>query len=642
MQSWLEELRLEAEVKYGPIGRPVFSDPAAGDGVEAETEDVREVRELLLESVPENLESRSPEDQARVLLCKLLSWHRRESLSGWRRHYELKDMDHAELLDAGDAMSGLSPLRIVGQPKKSVEWRYKYPQQDHKMKVSERQTPLDPFRRNDKGDPLGGGTIVGLDTVNCTIDIRRGKARADQHPTALIPPKPIKDYILRECLLTLGRDLALLGFSEEHSAAWDLLLRRRPRLRSGESNDGALRRDGETSLDAAVRVVGQLDRSVLPLQGPPGSGKTHTAAHMILALLATGKTVGVTGRSHRVISNLLDKACEFDKDSVIRGIQNAPDGDQARSAVIVRGGNAEVEDAVQTGAVNLIGGTEWLFTRKPLRKEVDVLFVDEAGQVSLANVLAASLCAHNIVLIGDPQQLPQPLQGSHPPGADASVLEHILAGEELIRPDRGIFLDETYRMHPAVCGFISEQFYQGALQPNEQCLRRALASGPIVGGTGLRFLEVNHTGCRTKSHEEAEAIREAFEALIGREFSDEEGKTHSIGVDDILVVAPYNSQVAALGSILPAGAQIGTVDKFQGQEAQIVFYSMTTSSPEDIPRGMDFLFSRNRLNVAISRAQCLAVIVACPDLLRVKCRSLEQIRLANAVCAAVERGARST
>ena len=359
---------------------------------------------------------------------------------------------------------------------------------------------------------------------------------------------------------------------------------------------------------------------------------------MILSLLAAGKTVGVTGRSHRVISNLLDKACEFDSAGVIRGIQKAPERDQARSPAIAQGGNDEVEDGLKTRAVNLVGGTEWLFTRDALRKKIDVLFVDEAGQMSLANVLAASLCADSIVLIGDPQQLPQPLQGSHPPGADASVLEHILEGEELICPDRGIFLDQTYRMHADVCDFISAQFYRGELHPNEQCANRSLEDGAVVGGTGLRFLAVDHEGCKTRSHEEAEAIKNAFESLIGREYTDEKGIGSRVTIDDILVVAPYNAQVAALGSVLPAGAQIGTVDKFQGQEATVVFYSMTTSSPEDIPRGMDFLFSRNRLNVAISRAECLAVVVACPEILRVKCRRLDQVRLANSVCAAVERG----
>ncbi|MDQ6855496.1 MAG: DEAD/DEAH box helicase, partial [Candidatus Dormibacteraeota bacterium] len=245
-------------------------------------------------------------------------------------------------------------------------------------------------------------------------------------------------------------------------------------------------------------------------------------------------------------------------------------------------------------------------------------------------------CARNLVLLGDPQQLEQPSQGSHPPGARASALGHLLNGTETIRPDRGLFLDVTWRMHPDVCHYISENFYDSRLRSSPTTAGQRILGHDELSGTGLRWMPVEHTGNRSASDQEASAVAELVVRLLGRWWIDQDGIERPVTPADILVVAPYNAHVAALRSSLVDDVAVGTVDRFQGQEAAVVIYSMATSLAEDVPRGMEFLYSRNRINVAVSRARCLAVLVCSPDLLRVSCTIAAQIPLANALCSFIE------
>ena len=298
--------------------------------------------------------------------------------------------------------------------------------------------------------------------------------------------------------------------------------------------------------------------------------------------------------------------------------------------------NAEVEAALGSGTVDVVAGTAWLFARSALEGAVHALVVEEAGQFSLANAVAMAASARNLVLLGDPRQLAQPSKAAHPPGAEASALEHLLGDNATMPPGLGLFLPITRRLHPRVCDFVSEAFYGGRLEAHPSCAARSIGGAPPLGGAGLRFVEVGHAGNRTVSPQEAAAVARLFTELMGRSWSDGNGKTRALAPADVLVVAPYNAQVARLAAALPAGARVGTVDKFQGQEAPVVIYSMAASSAEDAPRGMEFLYSLNRLNVAVSRAQGLAVIVGSPGLLRAHCRTVEQMRLANALCRFVE------
>lgn len=253
--------------------------------------------------------------------------------------------------------------------------------------------------------------------------------------------------------------------------------------------------------------------------------------------------------------------------------------------------------------------------------------------MSLADAVAIGGCAGSIVLLGDQQQLPQVLQGTHPAGADASVLQHVIGDHDRIPPERGLLLGTTWRMHPDICEFVSERFYEGGLHSAEGCEPQRIDAPGALSGAGLRMLEVEHSGRSQYAPEEAQAIAAAcVELLDGGSATLREGGTRALVPSDILVVAPYNLAVREIASAVPAGVRVGTVDKFQGQEAPVVFYAMTSSSSRDTPRGLDFLFQPSRLNVAISRAQCLAVLVCSPALLDAECRTLDQMRMVNHAC----------
>jgi uncharacterized protein len=302
------------------------------------------------------------------------------------------------------------------------------------------------------------------------------------------------------------------------------------------------------------------------------------------------------------------------------------------SARVVCGSRRPSEDPEEGGPFGLVAATAWHWAREDEREAVDVLFVDEAGQVALADAVAVAQAARSVVLLGDPQQLAHVSQGTHPPGVGASVLEHVLGGADTIPPDRGIFLARSWRMHPAVSGFVSRAMYDGRLASMPGCERQRIDS-PGLSGSGLRMLGVAHEENRTRSPEEADVVAAQVARLLdGGTWVDRDGARHRLTLDDILVVAPYNAQVRCLAAKLPDGARVGTVDRFQGQEAPVVLFSMAASTGEDLARGMAFLFSRNRLNVAVSRAQALAVVVCSPQLLAANCTTVQDMALVNMLC----------
>ena len=392
-----------------------------------------------------------------------------------------------------------------------------------------------------------------------------------------------------------------------------------------------------SDLDQVVEAVAGLKESTLFVQGPPGAGKTHTGAHVIVALLTLGKRVGVSSNSHKAINNLLAKVEAVAKEEGFgfRGAKKVNGNeDHCLNGTFIE--DVEANKDVAAGDFQLVAGTAWLFSRPEFDQAFDYLFVDEAGQVAVANLVAMGTSARNLVLLGDQMQLGQPVQGVHPGRSGDSSLEYLLDGTATIPADRGVFLDRTWRMHPDVCRFISEAVYDGRLHPepsnaNQRLVLRTDAD-PALRPTGVRFVPVAHDGCTQRSDEEAARVAALYQSLVGQRYVDRDGEEHAMGAANVLVVAPYNAQVNRLKQVLPADARVGTVDKFQGQQAEAVIVSMTTSSGEDLPRNMEFLFSKNRLNVAISRARCLALVVASPKLLEVRCSTPEQMALANTLC----------
>jgi superfamily I DNA and/or RNA helicase len=316
-----------------------------------------------------------------------------------------------------------------------------------------------------------------------------------------------------------------------------------------------------------------------------------------------------------------------------RGVYKGAGYDSPHGLIACVGDN---EDTV--GDFGLVAGTAWLLAREEHRGEFGLLFIDEAGQFSLANAAAVSLCAPSVVLLGDPQQLPQVTKAAHPGSSGLSVLAHLLAGRRTVPASEGYFLSESWRMHPDVCAFVSERSYDDRLRSRAACgLRRVDAGVGGLTGAGLRVLAVDHEGRSQHSVEEAQAIGAACRALLADgKVTDDEGVTRRLDPAHVMVVAPYNMAVRCIREHVPHGVRVGTVDSFQGQEAPVVFFAMTCSSGEDVPRGLDFLFDRNRLNVAVSRAQCLAVLVHSPRLLDADCRTLEAMELVDGACRFVE------
>jgi AAA domain len=427
---------------------------------------------------------------------------------------------------------------------------------------------------------------VFVDDARGLIQLKRGPSLAEApHPRALIPGTPVPTQVLEDAVFDVAQWVADHGIDAPgpHLAVRDLLLR---------TPSPSLTPD---------------NGSYLAIQGPPGSGKTWEGARLITELVRDGKRVGITAHSHAAIGKLLDETvARARRENVpLRAVQKAEDHQRASAdGVEFTDNNAVVADALITHSVDVAAGTAWLWARADMANLVDVLFVDEASQKSLADVVAISRAAKSIVLLGDPQQLSQPSKGSHPDGVAVSALEYLLDGAETMPRDLGLFLDMTWRMHPKVCAFVSEVAYDGRLQSIP-----GLEQQSVDGRAGLIWVPVEHAGNRTASTEEAVRVRGIIDDLVGEKWTDKHGVTHELTLDDVLVVAPYNAHVARLQQHLPEGARIGTVDKFQGQEAPVTIYSMATSTTDDAPRGIEFLYDLRRLNVAVSRARALSITV---------------------------------
>lgn len=628
LRDWLEARRAELVEQLGqdpPRPQPVASDPAPE--LSAALAEAQALVDRLVDGVPDDENQRTPEQHAQWLLAQLVHWHRREDKSDWWRYFYLLGLTDDELVTEADSLGGLTYHGPVGTEKQSTIYRFNFPPQEHK--ISPGADIRDPHTQKSPG------TAVAVDDEAGTIDLKRRTSSGPPEPGALILyGRQVSNDVQRKSLLRVGEWVATNGINAPgpYRAARDLLLRLAPRV--GQNLPDDLAAQDELARDAARRLVLCLDETYLAIQGPPGSGKTSVGAEMIVDLVEQGKRVGVTSNSHHVIGNLLHEAAiaAARRGRAIR-IGQKPGTDEAPTcAEAVPLDNDAARDALQAGDVDVVGGTAWLWSREDLAGLVDVLFIDEAGQISLANTIAVAPAARNLVLLGDPQQLDQPLKGTHPPGADRSALGHILGEHATMPSELGLFLGTTWRLHPDICAYTSEVFYEGRLtpEPGREHLR-VDGVGPL-DGAGLRFVGVEHEGHTGDADEEAAAIAALLSAVLEAQgsWTDDRGQKRPLAVDDFLLVTPYNAQLRAIREAVP-DARVGTVDKFQGQQGPIAIYSMATSSAEDAPRGMEFLYSLNRLNVATSRARCLALVVASPGLLRVRCRTPRQMRLANAL-----------
>jgi predicted RecB family nuclease len=581
-------------------------------------------------------------------------------LGYWRREF------HAYLADRGVALSattdaqrlddtcltGLSLISIDeeegGEYKRAT---FSWPDQAHEG-----------FGSPNRYHYLAGGELQGSSSfaTNCDVDSKTitlslpAELSPAEFPNSVACGFWVGSQGLYDSLELLARSLLGDDDARPNPVSLQLLARDTSKFVADGGPPGGQFSD---DIDQIVGWVGDLDHSYLMIQGPPGTGKTYTGARIALELARADRSVAVVSQAHKTVAHFFDEVIDVAAHIPGRGVKMCRLQSMARDAEAIPKEIADDHHYVTTGSstmtrsknkvkflrFDISGGAIRFPSNKDFRQVgFDYLIVEEAGQLSLPDVVAASCSAKNVILLGDPQQLPQVSQASHPDGSGESVLGHLLAGEPVVPKNRGVFIATSRRMHPEICEFISNLFYDGDLDSLSGCELQEVTSF----GAGLRWLEVDHQGCTQSADAEAHRIKEQILEILssGAQWIDRKGVTNDFDpAHSFMVVAPFNAQKDLIREVLesdprtaPVAENVGTVDKFQGREAPVVFYSMTASSGEDAPRGAGFLFSRARLNVAVSRAQCLSYVVCTRELLRTRGRSVEEMRLVSTLNSYVE------
>ncbi len=633
LREWLLSLR--------PAGTPWFF------GAACEKKDVPEVgelteaeqtlviyRERLVDLLPQDRTTWSATDSLNELAYQLLDFHRRAAKPEWWAMFARMEMTEEELLEDGECLAFLRadpanpPLKQGG----SIRYTYLHPEQETKLRTAAQATiaqtgkPVRKLVIDDEARRVSFHSAVKNEPLPSAI--------------ALGPGMPVSSKSLVAAVFRFAD--SLIREDRRYPALQDFLTQRVPSIK-GHPQGAPIVNPAGSSIDEIAQVVANLDDSYLFIQGPPGAGKTFTGSHVIVDLMQRGFKVGIASNSHKAINNLLAGVEKVAQQKRFRfsGGKKCTAGNSATEF-----GGQFIEDVFNNDdistfldgadAYQLVAGTAWLFADAKMDQKLDYIFVDEAGQVAVANLVAMGTSARNIVLLGDQMQLGQPIQGVHPGRSGESSLEYLLNGTATIPPERGIFLATTWRMHPDVCRFISDAVYDGRLvaEPGNATQGLVLndAAHPSLKATGISYVPAEHDACSQRSQEEAQVVLELVTSLLTQHYRDKKEELRPLTLDDILIVAPYNMQVNLLTKVLPEGARVGTVDKFQGQEAEVVIVSMATSNGDYLPRDIGFLYSKNRLNVAISRAKCLAVFVANPALMAIRCSKPEEMALVNTLC----------
>lgn len=632
LHRWLLSLRPPGMPwAKGSLPATAAAPPQVGDLTDAERRLIP-YRERLVDSLPVDRETWGKAELMRELTFQLLDFHRRAAKPEWWAMFARAEMTEDELLEDVECLAGLTPDpdNAPEQVKRSIRYSFAFPEQETKLKTGDGATiaqtseAIRDLQVDEEGRRVSFIRATGKDPLPT--------------PLSLGPGMPVSTKALVNAVFRFAD--SVIEDTREFSAIESLLRQEPPRIQ-GRARGVPIIPIVKDPMPHIIDAISKLDHSYIFVQGPPGAGKTYTGSHVIVALLKQGYTVGISSNSHKAINNMLRGVVKVakDQDYVFRGAKKSTNGKPDSCF-----DGAYVEDVFENDNIwgdiggpagyRLVAGTAWLFAAAD--QMLDFIFVDEAGQVALANLVAMGTSARNIVLLGDQMQLGQPIQGIHPGRSGESSLDYLLNGMATIPPDRGVFLATTWRMHPDVCRFISDAVYDGRLEPESNNARQSLLLGPdahpSLKPTGIRYLPIEHDGNSQRSDEEANLVRELVESLLKQRFRDKGGIDHPVTLDDILVVAPFNLQVNRLRAVLQDGARVGTVDKFQGQEAAVVVVSMATSSGDHLPRNIEFLYSKNRLNVAISRAKCLAVFIANPALMSIRCSRPEEMVLVNTLC----------
>ncbi|CCQ47298.1 recB nuclease, TM0106 family domain protein [Pseudarthrobacter siccitolerans] len=620
-----------------PGERPAAPDQIAGA---AETPEERRLREYLA-GLPDT-RPWTDDERAIAMVAAATGYHRRERKQFWWQHF---DRVEAPIENWSDQRN----VFVVSSAEVTSEWAVAKPRERMRTRVLRLRgtmTEGSDFKAGSKWcrlydspppegmaapDAAPGSRAYTFATkisevapapdnpehTFITITEREtGKVAAYPHlPVALTEDKPIPTDSIEAAIAEIAASVGASVPSLPAHPGLDILRKRSPRFRTLQQPvDVPHAPDGSADYAAAItESVRDLDRSYLAVQGPPGTGKTYVGAHVIGRLVSEGWKIGVVGQSHNVIENLLCCAIAqggVDPSNVAKKLMSPHDVPWQATA------EGDVARLLSSPGGCLVGGTSWIMTGKEVPAgSLDLLVIDEAGQFSLANTLAVSRAAKRLLLLGDPQQLPQVTQGAHPEPVDESALGWLAAGHATLPASLGYFLADSWRMHPELCRAVSQLSYEGKLQAAPAASLRQLEQLP----PGVETVFVNHSGNATASKEEAaEVVRQARRHLGLKWTPGQDSESRPLGQEDLLVVAAYNAQVHLIRKALEedglADVRVGTVDKFQGQEAPVVLVSMACSAVSEAPRGAEFLLNRNRINVAVSRGQWRAVIIRSPEL----------------------------
>lgn len=620
LQNWLEGIRAKLITEGAHITRPLDEDGQASENITDHQERIQPIMGNLLEGISPSKAERNNVDQARYILAHMLDWYRREKKSFWWEFFRLKDLTEDELLDERKAISFLQYTGRREPMKRSIIDTYTFPIQECDLRTGNSLKDQD-------GNEIGN--IHEIDIDQGILRIKKGPSKIQiPHPICVISMESVNSRTKEESIINFAEWVVGNGMDsndEKYRSARQMLMNAPPRISKELTHLDDI-------LERTFDFASKLDHSYLPVQGPPGAGKSYTASQVIIRFAQQGKKIGITALSHKVITNLLTKVWELSQEEglSIKMIQKVKAEHEGTAPWALSKDEGPIQAAI--GSADIIAGTSFMWSKQPYEDSVDYLFVDEAGQLSLIDTLAVAHSCANLLLLGDPQQLKQPQQGVHPDGTEVSALEHVLQGEKTISDKQGVFLAKTWRMHSSINAFVSELFYENRLQSKKHLDQQRII-GSKYEGAGLYLEEVEHTGNTNSSTEEVEKVVDIVAQLTGGDvrFINEKGEEATLIAADIKIITPYNAQVQSIKQQLP-NLEVGTVDKFQGQEAPIVIYSVATSSLEEAPRGMNFLFSPNRFNVAVSRARTLFIMVANPAIFEAECKSPYEIKLANAFC----------
>jgi uncharacterized protein len=625
LHLWLEGLRAELLQKGIELTRPMAKEGDASEGIKDHQKRIKPIFDALMQGISENSAERvTAVDKGKFVLAHMLDWYRREKKSFWWEYFRLLELPADELIEERGALSYLQYTGKVEQVAKSVIETYTFPHQESDIKKGDKI-------RNQSGETAG--TIEELDLKKREVKIKKTVAKAGQHPISIFPFEDFPTDDKENAIIEMAQWVVENGLDSDlpnYKAGRDLLLRNNPRTIAPVI-------ETDNTLDLALDWSLKLDETILSIQGPPGTGKSYTASNVIIGLIKANKKIGITALSHKVITGLLEKVqIEADKINLpINILQKVSSSNKETYPWKTTTDNATMVSHMPTA--NVVAGTSFMWSTPHYKNAVDYLFVDEAGQLALIDTLAITQSTKNIILLGDQQQLQQPQQGVHPEGSEVSALEHIINGHQTILKEQGVFLKETWRMHPTICAFDSELFYENKLNAIPSLINQAVLENTAFAGAGLFHVNISHQGNTNSSDEEVNVIDKIVKDLTKGDvfWNDKDGEKTVLTRAHIKIISPYNAQVQKLLERIDDVA-VGTVDKFQGQEAPVVIYSVATSSPEEAPRGMDFLYSPNRFNVAVSRARGIFIMVSNASIFEPDCKSPAQIKLANPYCRFIE------